>query len=904
MRRRIELYIDGRLADLDKQDFILMNYALTDLQKPSAVKNSFSKQVTLPGTAANNRIFGNYGRVDRRTAGGFNALRKTPFVIYDERGQILEQGYVRLDSVLRSRDMVTAYKVTLFGGLGGLFYSLSYTAGGDKMTLADLDYLGTQTPSTELDFEIYAQEVSVAWQRLAGSVPEQLTSIWDVLNFAPAYDGNPDKDFDADKGVNSLAEMGLPAQTDYSEKRGLCRVNLSRKITAWEAKDLRSYLQRPVLSIRAFLEACVRYAATLGYTLDLSDINPVNFSRVYKTLPMIPTLGIYGGKEGTLTATPESSFTTSTEVGYWELSGIESYIGVQVSALLHFALLFEIGSNDVARLGNAIGDEATIIFVELVGENNGVTRGGGDIIVLGPDCDLAGNYCAEACGYTPSYAEGQYVYRRATVETVQSGQIKIAGDFDMRAKAVAADTFTLRVTAYFVTGGFYNAQSYIDSAQNRGVQAYFWTDGGTPYAATDARIDAQETEDGVTYSSAGAPKSGAYITKKDLLASKHTPADYLVSLAKMYGWLFLTEPATRTVRVLTRNTFYSGGGSDIDLSPMIDRSQTIEVKPLNVASKWYNFALDMAEGAYASQYKATYGVDYGIRRVDTGYDFDAADINLLDGNAFRTAASIQGRSKYFNICLDGSDCRPSPFLESGHTYTLWGDNDGKEQNFDVPALDPSAITMDYYNTLYNNYDADGVTRLELCDADGKQVDGEDILCYYTGVVNMPYFGITDDDQDMLDANGGKPCWYLNAGDVYGTDVPTFTRYKQSGITVNDMLDFGLPREADIPEVLFDAGSSMYARWWQSYLRDLLDVDTKVMRCRVNFYGMQVGQQLFRRFYYYEGAVWVLNKITNYSLTTYDPVECEFVQVQDKSTYTAGQASIETEEPEETQETEE
>ena len=72
------------------------------------------------------------------------------------------------------------------------------------------------------------------------------------------------------------------------------------------------------------------------------------------------------------------------------------------------------------------------------------------------------------------------------------------------------------------------------------------------------------------------------------------------------------------------------------------------------------------------------------------------------------------------------------------------------------------------------------------------------------------------------------------------------------------------------------------------LRDLLDKDTKVMTCRVNLEGLQVGPQLLRRFFWYDNSLWVLNKITNYSLTTYDPAECEFVQVRNIENYTNGQ----------------
>ena len=46
MRRKIELYINGNLADLSDQGLVLFNYSLTDLQKPTAVKNGFSKQIT------------------------------------------------------------------------------------------------------------------------------------------------------------------------------------------------------------------------------------------------------------------------------------------------------------------------------------------------------------------------------------------------------------------------------------------------------------------------------------------------------------------------------------------------------------------------------------------------------------------------------------------------------------------------------------------------------------------------------------------------------------------------------------------------------------------------------------------------------------------------------------------
>ena len=110
------------------------------------------------------------------------------------------------------------------------------------------------------------------------------------------------------------------------------------------------------------------------------------------------------------------------------------------------------------------------------------------------------------------------------------------------------------------------------------------------------------------------------------------------------------------------------------------------------------------------------------------------------------------------------------------------------------------------------------------------------------------------------------------------------------LVIASSLDIGMPRQLDIPGIYYREGVTIYDIAWKAYIADRYDVDTEVMRCRVDFrgIGLQVGNGLLRRFYYYDGSLWVLNKITNYSMTTYDPVECEFIRVQDKANYLTGQ----------------
>ena len=303
MRRKISLYIGDQLADLDDQSFILFNYQMDDLSNPTIVKNSYSQQITLKGTPANNRIFGDYFRTDRIVAntGGqagvdFNASQKVPFTIYNEMSEILESGYVKLDSISRQRQDIQ-YKVTLYGGLGSFFYALSYDENGNKRTLADLDYLGTDSPDTELNFIINAETVQEAWRRLQEDTTA--SSMWDVINFAPAYNGIPEGNFSPDKGLMIPSQMGLKDEipvdgVTYGLKSGYALVNLAEAHDEWAVKDLRSYLQRPIFSMKAFWDAICNPTNNGGYEVDASIIQDYTkfgkYSALWMTLPMISSI--------------------------------------------------------------------------------------------------------------------------------------------------------------------------------------------------------------------------------------------------------------------------------------------------------------------------------------------------------------------------------------------------------------------------------------------------------------------------------------------------------------------------------------------------------------------------------------------------------------------------------------
>ena len=910
MRRRVSLYIVDRPVDLDDESFILFNWAQEDLSNPTIVKNSYTQQITLKGTPGNNAIFGDYFRVDRRfydttapTGVGFNPSARTPFTLYNELNEVLQSGYVKLDQVsVSGRDI--QYQVTLYGGLGSFFYALSYDDEGNKRTLADLDYLGTSDPDTELDFLINADAVKAAWATIADA--GDIDSMWKVINFAPCYNGIPE-DFSADKGLVVPSDVGLSdargdaGNVTYGLRSGYALVNMANKQDEWAVKDLRSYLQRPVFSMRAFLSAVCNPANNGGYSVDISDIESADFPyrRLWMTLPMLTDQTPESLTIDIGLSSLASSWGTSDELGEYSItmSG-QAPSNATVTANVHFRLKIDanIGDNYVSRLWTQIlrdrsTHQDTAIFIQAVAYDGAEPVGGSKVACISTVSNADGYLTPESvagiAGYSPGYA-GDDIYEEATRQSIFSrgtdGYYLQDDGVSLEVTCSPADRIVIEMSSYFIYGTSYSdyhvqRSGYpitLDSPDSPTVNNY---DGVRGMSVSGSGQDSIQIEIGETI------RTNARITKSMLLSTEHSPADYLLSFCKIFGLKFLYDNYEKKVTILRRDTFYED--ETVDLSGRVDVGSGITIRPIVYDAKWYEFLLESDGGKEYDTYKTLYGQDYGMQRVNTGYDFDANTTNLMDGNVFRSAACVLESSKYMNYIFVDGKFRPSPFVDKGNTYSLWS-SDGDTAEFGITSP-PFDAEVNYYNNANHGYDIPTAAKLQLHDSDGKTLDGSGILLMRNGSARYPYFKVTDDIPAMSVLNDGEPCWILTPGTQVGVIIHTYARYVYgSDLVVDHSLDFGLPRELYIPGLSYDADKAIYVRAWQKYLADRYDVNTKVMTCKVDFRGMQVGQELLRRFYWYDGSIWVINSISNYSMTTWDLAEVELVQVQDKDNYLEGQ----------------
>jgi hypothetical protein len=882
MRRKVRLYIGGQLADLNDDAFVLLNYATEDLSNPTVVRNSWSRQITLPGTPTNNTIFGHIDRSDRETQYGsdttgvyFDATQRTPFELLDATGEVLESGYLKLDGITK-REGIVSYSVTLYGGLGGFLYSLAYDDNGNKRTLADIKYTGSGAQDTELNFTINKTTVKRAWQEVTGQTSSY--PLYDILNFAPCYNGLPGGTFDADKALARPDACGLPVPSGYYAQGGWSLVSMPEKHTDIEMKDLRSYLQRPVISMQKLITAICQSYNNGGYSVELDSTfftssNPY-WSKAWMTLPMLDTLTL-NISEQHYTGIDSDATSQTIMLSGGGVVATRYIVNVDITPVITGTSLTSSSFWYMSYwLSSTEGYQTWITYT--VQLKNGSTVLDTKTVKISSDPSLASNVPAiDVVGYFSPTSSTRAAFGPQHPQATLEGY--------------GADRVVITAVVNFAAVGTTTSGTHTNMVSNA-------RNGGTEKSITYKFADSWDER----AIASTAVRSGSVISKQQLLGSlEGTPADYLLSYCKLFGLRFLYDKASKQVRIVTRSTFYGTGEAMIDLTKRVNVSKEINIKPFAFDSRWYELSLEDVPSSFLQYYKTVYGKRYGAQRINTGFAFNADTKDLLQGNVYRSAAEVQAVSKYF-VNLDGAYGGsvinyPSVFMDAGGKYSLKSSVDGGFEDFDVPAL-PQAVLRTYWGGNAPGYDL--TTRLQFAAEDGSGVDGRNVLVFYDGFTNpQTYCGglaVSDDIDEMAALNDNTPCWILNWGDFSSGDLvsrlPHFSRYLcayNSGYSdVVYSWDFGVPAELRMPLSNYNVAATMYRRYWSRYLGDRYDDDSKVLTARVDLKGLQVGQDLLRLFYVWDGAIWSLNKISNHSLTTYDDTEVELVKVQDTGNYTA------------------
>lgn len=903
MRQEIQLYIGGQLLDLNDDGGIYFNYKQKDVKNPTAVKNSFSKTLTVPGTDNNNQIFNNIWNLNRAQTTDivpyFNQSKRVMFELYLN-GELIEQGYCKMDAI--HRDKVATYDLTLYGGLGDFFYSLSYNGEtGEKRTLADLDFGFSSIIMNK-------ETIKKAWDDVRDGTSSAVT-------FVPCYNGVPDK-LDAEKvlvntsgftghmmmnsGSGIWEEItGFPDNLQgYSTYNGYGLVELPEPLTEWKMKDLRSYLQRPALRVKDFISACTRPESNGGYEVELDDDffttgNPY-YEEAWITLPTVPELDASVGADSTsaITITINNtsgntavggaiSFSINQETGYTNTIKMNLRMTSELTTSYAYTSAFAVTPSP--RRYTALGG----IGVQIVGQNTGGTR---------VQDVAASNVCWLTTRLVAGNGQMTYTFQEAvtdnenpfkdyaTVDTYIGKFNRVSGGIYEWDEPITLNIGSnVNINQYQIR--IYCLQKKVLSPWN--FTGFMWPNtnmdgqsGGKIMSVTTPTIVAAITKLN--------PETNSYsnveVSKEQLLNTQYTPADYLLSYCKLFNLYFDRDVHSKKISILTPKNFYD---RDVNISDDIERN--MDIKPLSFDHKWYSLSYRNNQTTTLNAYKTKYGTEFGQQRINTGYEFDAETEELMKGNVFLNASQVLEASKYYRK-MDNNSCDSPTFLLDNVAYSLFN------TEFDTIDVELGRVTgtsendINAKSTEFIKYD--NFSKVQVHNEE-KPVDGANILVFYNGQrpTAAPYW-VTDDVYSMLQVND-SPCWLYTVSeyDVNGNkiaikvdELPQFSRYIANDSNIFASWDFGRTKELYVPEIKYvDGDATIYERYWKMYINDIYDVDTRIVTGYIKFDEKPTKESL-KHFYFFEDCYWVIDEIIDYNPTSYGLTKVKFVKVNDKDNY--------------------
>lgn len=957
----IDIYIGDRgdKLDLSEDVRVLMTYELEKLQNPTIIKNNFSKTVTVYGTPNNNKIFGYYYKLDKVLSDGFDASKRADFKIFNG-AELLESGYMQLNNIIR-RDGVVEYQVTLYGGIGDFFFSLSYDEDGNERTLADLVYNRGRVSEDEFDFTMNFETVERAWNNI-----EIGSGIWSQINFIPSYNGlyedfdnnkvfintnnsnnfDPNKSIDSDSTFSTIYKDG----TYYQLVNGFAMGELAEDMTEWEMRDLRSYKQRPALRTKTFLNAIANPENNGGYEVELDPTffhkgNPY-YEDTWIALPLlnivenattnnltvkgestskinttVPTASNPTEKlNGSSTVTIDSYTDTDGLINFYPYYGVNATLDINCDFKIKTASIYD--RNKLYLSYYDRGFQWSALGVWLEAKSNGVVIGNSNCLIFSNNLYrgnnissfsvdlLTGNgvgipntsYSIITGGFvkTGEYEDDwngdrhyNYEFVDDNVSSVNSWQLNMKDLPNIKDM-----TIELRVARWYDDDNQITIST--SPVQLMAYNPYLYDAGtGNSTIRTDGiYVEPIDFNGEIIINGEGKSLSNRLIKKKDLLKNQITPAALLLSYTKMFGLYFIKDVYTKKISILTRNTFFNGEVVDID--DRIDRSRDVTIQPIVYDKKWYMLKPPALECKYMEEYKSRfYNAEYGQKRLDTNFNFNLDTEDIYKDNKYQNLITVFDSSKYYRHYKNSGNYIAPPFAIEGFKYCLFSGKDSESIEFG------NTYFVDFNNisTFTGVGGVDAMPKLCCFEEKNNKQSLKDInvtLVFYNGMKYLQddegrsiNYTISDDMAEMFSINDMTPTYLYSESETDVNDnriccitnsLPMFGRYYIENNNIVESLDFGVPLETYV-NYNYPQEATLYDGFWRGLYEDQFSNNSRRVVANVLWHNKQ-GNESLRKFYYFDGCYWILNKIIDYDVSenNIQNVRCEFIKVNNIANY--------------------
>lgn len=354
------------------------------------------------------------------------------------------------------------------------------------------------------------------------------------------------------------------------------------------------------------------------------------------------------------------------------------------------------------------------------------------------------------------------------------------------------------------------------------------------------------------------------VTTEDMFDTTTTQGEILLNYTKLCGLIYDTD-SKGNITIQSRNKYFNNY-KVFDWSNKVDYSKEINIKPIPFNTRYLEMKYKSGDSYYENKYASEFGLEFGEKKINTGFAFNSQTTQLLDTIFTNTVMAKEDRDDYTTEFRYIG--KPVPDNYYGFVKKLWS----------LPSIG--------YPCYFSK---DGNKK--------NKTDAKYSLLFNAGTVSNPGVITVDSSVMLVDdasVNGGKFCWLDN----YLTDTFNFNRlmtavsYTPEFTTHYDNYswDIGYPRisYAGDTTTTYPSGSTVYSRFWEEYISEIYNVKNKILTCYVKLSWVDILNFSFKNFVTINGVLYHPNKLLNINPLSDDPIQVEFIQVQNIAAYTSGQ----------------
>ena len=930
MKAAITLKINGNPVDIINQEEFSQQFAITysfsDLYEPDKVTDSYSKSITLPGTANNNAIFGHIWKFDFNNVDKFNASQLSDFQLFLN-NELWQTGTAQLQEISINNNVIS-YKVVLFGSITRVMSMLlnSDIEDENNKLLRNLKY------KSKLTHTLTPEMIGRMWN---GYNYTGYVNLADYMQYIPCQNGLYDN-FSSNKALrykNRKWVVGPVIESASNE-------DINSGDTEFDEYTMNEYrveYQRPAMKMNKLIEQiCTDIAPDASINLDPDFFNNDNpyWNNTYLTLSQYTT----EANEGDITA---------------EMDQSDVLVRVPLEED-QFTLDFKFKQTE-GEFQLFAPDSSTVIYYKNISGRKTISI----------------EFKIRVLVMNDSTIESDTYFLNGTWNGEIGDELSISPKLSLERWPLSLKAYSGGMSATGENGGKDMWDWALDNIANWGRMG---TGGSvlmdfTRIASAGYVYDMYST----TY------KYGYPISFKELeTKSSWTPRFDSYYAWKPFKFNFDVSELTGegTIQLLLSGINHNfmqwqlrsvdGGTKHYFLTAKKSLPVLFVIAPITKYNEWPSEAAGFTGNSVTANYNTAIrsGANYSGMVPSNVTTADMFDTTTTQGQVLLDYTKLLGllydvdkegnlnilsRNKYFNDykIVDWSSkvdyskeikFKPLTFdtryfemkYKSGDTYyenkyknefgleygekkinTGLAFNSETKQFLDTTIFTNTIISADVRRT----YDAGdkGIIYLNqepipmpaLYQKDGETKSSADLkynLLFRKSYRDKQFDGyITCDSSIMMDASagGGEYCWwdghqYSQRSDIathciipaknFG-GIPTFSTHYD-----DYSWDIGLPRISYDGTMSNDysSASTVYSRFWEEYISEIYNVRNKILTCYVRLSWFEIVNFSFKNFVTINGVLYHPNKLINVNPLSDDPVQVELIQVQDINAYTSGQ----------------